>query len=590
MGQHGMAASSVALSTMCALDILKAGGNAIDAAIAANACENVVEPMMNGMGGDLMAMIWNQKTKKVYGYNGSGRSPKGFSYEDMQQELKELGQEYIPGAGPLGVSVPGAVKGWCDLHDRFGSMAWEKLFDSAIGYAKDGHPVAQVIAAEWYIPANDSLLTTNGKYPHAIDGFMETFTVPGDTSKGEPLRRTPRYGEVWKNPALANTLTKVQQGGCQEFYNGSIAAAYEAYSKVSGLNIKKTDMAEHHGQWIEPGTIPNTTYRGSYRLFELPPNPQGLAALQQLNILEGYNLTDMGYNTAEYLHVHVEAKKLAFADRAKYYADPDFATSVPGDIAWLTSKEYAAQRRKLIDMNRAAQTVEPGEPPPSSGTHGVPSYPIPATAQEQDTPHAGDTMYLTVADNEGNMISLIQSNYEGFGSGLVIPELGFGLQDRGSLFTMKKGHNNVYAPGKRPFHTIIPAFVTKDDRPWLSFGVMGGNMQPQGHAQILCNIVDFGMNVQEAGDAARYYHTGSSQPTGQVMSDGGRVELEQGVCSTAQTALAAKGHDIYYGPNGGGYEAILRDCFKIKEEDPDCEHFVYHGATELRKDGIAAGW
>eukprot|EP01062_Namystynia_karyoxenos_P080307 TRINITY_DN8627_c0_g1_i1.p1 TRINITY_DN8627_c0_g1~~TRINITY_DN8627_c0_g1_i1.p1 ORF type:complete len:686 (+),score=239.49 TRINITY_DN8627_c0_g1_i1:80-2059(+) len=574
--QHGMAATSVPLSTMCAIDVLKRGGSAVDGAIAANACEGVVEPMMNGMGGDLMAMVWDPTQRKLHGYNGAGRSPRGLSAAELEQELRKQRTKYIPGDGPLGVSVPGAVKGWCDLHERFGKLQWSQLFESAIGYARHGHPVAQVIAAEWYIPRNTSALTSGGEFPRALDGFMQTFTVPD----GAGGRRTPRAGEVFRNPALADTLEKVAAGGCEEFYNGSVARAYAEYAKESGLRLTEEDFAKHHGEWVDPL---NSTYREEYMVFELPPNPQGVAALQMLNILEHFNLSAMGHNTADYLHAHVEAKKLAFADRAKFYGDPDFGAPTRDQLEWLISKSYAAERVKLLNMSRAARRVDPGTPP-SERARGFPS-----TAAAQDKPHTGDTIYLTVADGEGMMVSLIQSNYQGFGSGLVVPSLGFGLQDRGSLFNLPAltGVRTAsdYAPGKRPFHTIIPGFAMRRGaqgawEPWMSFGVMGGNIQPQGHAQILCNIIDFGMNPQEAGDAARYTHSGSSQPTGQVMTDGGYVQLEQGVCQGAYAELQRRGHALVRGANGGGYQSIT--------VNPATG--VYVGATEMRKDGIAAGW
>ena len=578
--QHGIAATSVPLSTMAAIDILKAGGSAMDAAIAANACEGVVEPMMNGMGGDIMAQVWDPRTKTLHGYNGAGRSPMEMSYADLEAELRSLNTSYIPGAGPLGVSVPGAVKGWCDLHEKFGKLEWARLFDTAIGYARNGAPVAQVIGAEWYIPANSSDLTSNGKYPNALDGFLQTFTVKDAKTGG---RRIPRAGEIFKNPALADTLEKVANGGCQEFYNGSIAAAYEKAAATTGLRLTRKDFAEHHGEWVEPVSA---TYRGEHKIFELPPNPQGIAAIQMLNILENFNLSALGHNTADYLHLHIEAKKLAFADRASFYGDPDFGEPTPEMIEWLISKPYAKERAKMINMNKAMDYVPPGKYP----NDPVARERFPRTANDQAAPHTGDTIYLTVADGDGMMVSLIQSNYEGFGSGLVIPELGFGLQDRGSLFNMPTltGVHTAsdYAPKKRPFHTIIPGFAMKKSEktgefePWMSFGVMGGNIQPQGHAQIMCNIIDYGMNPQEAGDAARYTHSGSSQPTGQIMRDGGSTQLEAGVCPGVVTELEKRGHHLFRGPNGGGYQAIMYDS--------DANSYI--GASEMRKDGMAAGW
>lgn len=518
----------------------------------ANAMEGVVEPMMNGIGGDLMAIVYDPKTKKLKGINSSGRAPKSLSLANIQKLASDVGGNgFIPTKGPLAVSVPGAVMGWCMLHEKFGTLPFAEVLAPAIKYATQGFPVSPVIATDWVgsMTQNSSTITTNGQYPHAADGFRETFSIDG---------KAPRAGQIFKNPDLANTLQEIATGGCDAFYNGSIAEKIAAFAEVGGTHLSKEDMAAHYSEWADPV---NSTYRDRYTVFELPPNPQGIAALQMLNILEGYDLKSMGHNSADYLHVHVEAKKLAFADRAKYYADPDFV-KVP--VQGLINKTYAAERRKLINMTHAAEEVDAGTP------------------AEHSKMFTGDTIYLTTADSNGMMVSLIQSNYEGFGSGLVVPGLGFALQDRGALFSLNASDANVYAPGKRPFHTIIPGFVYRDGEPWLSFGVMGGNMQPQGHAQVLCNIIDFGMNVQEAGDAARYYHTGSSQPTGQVMHDGGEVELEAGVCEAVRADLRARGHTLYAGPNGGGYQAIML------EHDGDAP--VYHGASEMRKDGQCAGY
>ena len=568
---------------MCAIDMLKAGGSAVDGAIAANICEGVVEPMMNGMGGDLMAQVWHGPTKKLHGYNGSGRSPKNVSYARMTALLREQGLERIPGAGPLGVSVPGAVLGWWDLHQRFGKLPWAQLFQPAIRYAESGHPVAQVIAAEWYVPSNTSALTSGGRYPHALDAFLETFTLADGAQAGvrATTRRVPRAGDNFTNPRLAASLRAVAAGGAAEFYNGSVAAAILASASDNGLLLTAEDFRTHHGEWVEPVGV---SYRDKYTVYELPPNPQGIAALQMLNLLELYDLRAMGFNSADYLHLHVEAKKLAFADRAKFYADPEFGGPSPELLAALVSKAYAAERAALINMTRAADEVPPGKPASAEAERTYPGgFPRTAAEQSLDSTSA-DTMYLTVADAEGTMVSLIQSNYEGFGSGLVAG--GFGLQDRGSLFNMAPGSANQYEPGKRPFHTIIPGFATvRDDAtgaqvPWLSFGVMGGNIQPQGHAQILCNLIDHRMNVQEAGDAARYTHSGSSQPTGEVMHSGGVVQLEGGVCAGVEAELRHRGHHTYRGPNGGGYQAIMWDHARR----------TYVGATEMRKDGIAAGF
>jgi gamma-glutamyltranspeptidase/glutathione hydrolase len=526
---HAMAAP---LATQIALDVMKRGGTAVDAAIAANAALGLMEPTGNGMGGDLFAIVWDPKTKKLHGYNGSGRSPRALSLA----WFREHGHETVPSWGPLPVTVPGAVDGWFALHDRFGKLPMKDLLAPAIGYARDGFPVSDVIAYYW-----------NLSVPRlkAYPGFLEQFTRDG---------RGPRKGELWRNPNLAATLDKIAKSGRDAFYKGEIARVIDAYFKANGGFLSYEDMAAHHGEWVEPVSV---NYRG-YDVWELPPNGQGIAALQMLNILEGYDLKAMGFGSADYVHTFVEAKKLAFEDRARFYADPDFYKT---PLKYLLSKDYAAQRRKLIDPARAAQTVEAGHPPLEEG----------------------DTIYMTTADANGMMVSLIQSNYRGMGSGMSPPGLGFIFQDRGEQFVLKEGHPNSFAPGKRPFHTIIPAFVTRDGKPWLSFGVMGGAMQPQGHVEILVNLIDFGMNLQEAGDAPRIQHDGSTEPAGQSlpMNDGGVVNLESGFEYATVRALMRRGHKIVFadGPYGG-YQAIARDP----------ESGVYFGASESRKDGQAAGY
>ncbi|MEL4891127.1 gamma-glutamyltransferase [Xanthomonas protegens] len=530
---HAMAATSQPLATQIALETMREGGSAVDAAIAANAALGLMEPTGNGVGGDLFAIVWDPKTQKLYGYNGSGRSPKALTLAEFQRRgLKE-----IPATGPLPVSVPGAVDGWFALHERFGRRTMAQNLAPAIRYARDGHPVAETIAYYW-----DRSVPRLSQYP----GFKEQFTIDG---------RAPRKGELWKNPNLANTLQQIADGGRDAFYKGSIARTVDAYFKANGGFLRYEDLASHHGEWVEPVS---TNYRG-YDVWELPPNSQGIAALQMLNILEGYDFSKIPFGSAEHVHLFTEAKKLAFADRARFYADPAFQ---PAPLARLISKDYAAQRRALISMDRALKEVQPGTP-----------------KQLEE----GDTIYLTVADADGMMVSLIQSNYRGMGSGMAPPGLGFILQDRGEMFVLQKDHPNGYAPGKRPFQTIIPAFVTKDGKPWLSFGVMGGAMQPQGHVQILMNLIDFHMNLQEAGDAPRIQHDGSTEPTGQAtaMRDGGELNLETGFAYDTIRELMRKGHRVIFadGPYGG-YQAIARD--------PDSG--VYYGASESRKDGQAAGY
>ncbi|MCI2262700.1 gamma-glutamyltransferase [Xanthomonas indica] len=530
---HAMAATSQPLATQIALQTLHDGGSAVDAAIASNAALGLMEPTGNGVGGDLFAIVWDPKTQKLYGYNGSGRSPKALTLAEFQRR----GLTEIPATGPLPVSVPGAVDGWFALHERFGRRTMAQDLAPAIRYARDGHPVAETIAYYW-----DRSVPRLSQYP----GFKEQFTIDG---------RAPRKGELWKNPNLANTLQQIADGGRDAFYKGPIARTIDAYFKANGGFLRYEDLASHHGEWVEPVS---TNYRG-YDVWELPPNSQGIAALQMLNILEGYDFSKIPFGSAEHVHLFTEAKKLAFADRARFYADPAFQ---PAPLARLISKDYAAQRRALISMDRALKEVQPGTP-----------------KQLEE----GDTIYLTVADADGMMVSLIQSNYRGMGSGMAPPGLGFILQDRGEMFVLQKDHPNGYAPGKRPFQTIIPAFVTKDGKPWLSFGVMGGAMQPQGHVQILMNLIDFHMNLQEAGDAPRIQHDGSTEPTGQAtaMRDGGELNLETGFAYDTIRELMRKGHRVIFadGPYGG-YQAIARD--------PDSG--VYYGASESRKDGQAAGY
>lgn len=527
LAQNGMAATSQPLATQVALDILKQGGNAIDAAIAANAVLGVVEPTGNGIGGDLFAIVWDAESKSLSGLNASGRSPQSLK----KSYFAEQGLTRIPAFGPLPVSVPGAVDGWFELHEKYGSLPMTTILTPAIEYARDGFPVSELIAYYWQMNVERI-----GKY----EGFSDIFM---------PRGRAPRKGEIFKNPALAATLEKIATGGRDAFYKGDIARTIGAYIKAQGGFLSYEDLAAHTSDWVEPVS---TNYRG-YNLYELPPNGQGIAALQILNILERYDIEGMGFGSADYIHTFVEAKKLAFEDRAKFYADPAF-NDIPVD--WLISKEYAAQRQKLIDPKKAATRVDAGM-------------------------YEGDTIYMTVADKDGNMVSLIQSNYRGMGSGMTAPGLGFILQNRGELFTMQDNHFNEYAPGKRPFHTIIPAFVTRNGKPFLSFGVMGGATQPQMHAQILVNIIDFGMNLQEAGDAPRILHSGSSSPTGKLMRDGGVVSLESGTDEKVKRELMERGHTLQNVVGAyGGYQAIGWDP----------RQKVYIGASESRKDGQAAGY
>lgn len=530
---QAMAATSHPLATQVALDVMKAGGSAVDAAIAANAALGLMEPTGNGIGGDLFAIVWDPGTRQLHGYDGSGRSPQALTMD----EFRRRGLEAIPPRGPLPVSVPGAVDGWFALHGRFGRLPMADVLAPTVRYAREGHPVHEVIAHYW-----ERSVPVLSEWP----GFAEQFTIDG---------RAPRIGETWRNPNLAATLEKIAEGGRDAFYKGEIARTIDAYFQEHDGFLRYEDLAAHEGNWVDPVS---TSYRG-FDVWELPPSGQGIAALQILNLLEPYDLKSYGFGSPEHVHLFVEAKKLAFADRARWYADPAFH---PAPVTRLISKEYAAGRAPLMSIDRAARQVQPGTP-----------------AQLDE----GDTIYLTTADADGMMVSLIQSNYRGMGSGMAPPGLGFILQNRGEQFVLADPeHPNAYAPGKRPFHTIIPAFVTKDGAPWLSYGVMGGAMQPQGHVQILVNMIDFGMNLQEAGDAPRIHHDGSAEPTGQnaPMADGGRIELESGFPYETVRALMRKGHRVQFadGPYGG-YQAI--------QVNP---HGGWIGASESRKDGQAAGY
>ena len=530
IAQNGMAATSQPLATQVALDILKKGGSAVDAAIAANAMLGLVEPTGNGIGGDLFAIVWSDKDKKLYGLNASGRSPKSLTIDYFKQK----GIKSIPALGPLPVSVPGCVDGWFELHKKFGKLKMNDILEPSIKYAENGFPVSELIAYYW-----ERSVPRLKQYKN----FEKIYTING---------KAPTKGEIFKNPYLANTYKKIANEGRDAFYKGDIARTIDRYMKEIGGFLSYDDLANHKSTWIEPVS---TNYRG-YDIWELPPNGQGIAALQILNVLELYDIKAMGFGSADYIHLFTEAKKLAFEDRAKFYADTDF-NKIP--VKELISKEYAKERNKLINMKRAANRYD----------HGHPAL------------KDGDTIYLTVADSEGNMVSLIQSNYRGMGSGCTPDDLGFILQNRGEMFTLKEGEFNTYQPNKRPFHTIIPAFITKDGKPLMSFGVMGGATQPQGHAQIVVNIVDFGMNIQEAGDAPRILHEGSSEPTGEIMTDGGKLSLETGISYEVIRELLYRGHKIGYDlGNYGGYQAIWYDE----------KNKVYYGASESRKDGQAAGY
>lgn len=526
IGQNGMVATSHPLATQIGLDILKQGGTAVDAAIAANIALGLMEPTGNGIGGDLFAIIWDAKSNKLHGLNASGPAPMNLSIDYFEQQ----GLKKIPAYGPLPVTVPGAVDGWVKLHEKFGKLKFKSLFEPTIEYAEKGFPITETIA--YYLDKSQKRFE---KYPN----FSEVWIKNG---------RMPQKGEIFKNPQLANTLRIIAEKGRAGFYEGEIAQTMANFVQAQGGFLTYDDLAGFHSEWIQPVS---SNYRG-YDVWELPPNGQGIAALQLLNILENYDLKKMGLFSSEYIHLFTEAKKIVFADRAKYYADPNFS-NIP--VNELISKSYAKERAKLINLDKASKANDAG------------------------ILEIGDTIYLTVADKFGNMVSLIQSNYRGMGSGMMPTGLGFMLQDRGELFSLDKNHKNALEGGKRPFHTIIPAFVTKDGKPFISFGVMGGATQPQAHAQIIINMIDFGLNLQEAGDAPRIVHSGSSQPTGEVMTDGGSLSIESGFGKQIEQELSNKGHTIKYQKGVfGGYQAIM---FKDG---------VYYGASETRKDGQAAGY
>ncbi len=533
MARHGVIATSQPLATAAGLRVLQSGGNAIDAAVTAAAVLSVVEPTMNGPGGDLFAIVYSAKDHKIHGLNASGRAPAAATLD----EFRRRGVQRIPLRGELSVSVPGIVDGWNELLTKHGTRTLAQALEPAIGYARDGYAVSEIIAGQW--KEVESLL--------ARDQYAaKTFLIDG---------KAPAPGDVFKNPALANSLEQIAKGGRDVFYKGAIAKAIaDDMERRHGLLTLK-DLADHHADWIDPIS---TTYRG-YQVLELPPNTQGVTTLEMLNIMEGFDLKSLGFNSAAYLHTLVEAKRIAFADRGAWIGD---ASTTPKDaIARMLSKDYAAARRKEINPDKAA-----------------PEY-TPLTLEGRATPESlpdpvgrGDTVYLTAADSEGNVISLIQSLYETFGSGIVAGDTGIVLHDRANLFSLTAGHPNQIAPGKRPFHTLIPAMVMKDGVPWVSFGVMGGDMQAQGHAQVLANLIDFGMNIQDAGEAPRFRHSGAGV---------GSVALESAFTPDARAGLTSRGHHIVGGTGlWGGFQGIMIDP----------KSHVLMAGSDPRKDGMAAGW
>ncbi|HEY9112122.1 MAG TPA: gamma-glutamyltransferase family protein [Rhodanobacteraceae bacterium] len=551
LAQHGMVATEQPIASLVAVEILKKGGSAVDAAIAANAVLGLMQPVLNGIGGDAFAIVWDPNTHKLYGYNGSGPSAKGRDLKKMRAEVaaayRKAGMQpsdQIPLYGSLPVTVPGTVDTWFALHAKFGKLSMAEDLAPAIWYAKNGFPVTELVAKYW--KGNFVAFEKDRGLIEELDNARKTYLIDG---------RTPGQGEVFRNPDLARTLTEIAEGGRDAFYKGKIAHTIDAYFKRIGGDLRYSDSANFHGEWVTPESV---NYRG-YDVYELPPNGQGFATLEILNVLKGFDLRKMGVGSADALTAQIEAKRLAYEDLAKYYADPRFY-DVP--MKGLLSEKYADARRKLINLGHANPNIGPGDP------HLF----------------TGDTTDFETADSSGMMVSMIQSNYAGMGSGLVADGLGFMFQDRGALYSLHAGDANVYAPGKRPFHTIIPAFVMKDGQPWMAFGVMGGDMQPQGQVQVLVNMIDFGMNVQEAGDAARWRHFGNATPTGEPSEGIGTVQLESGFDPGIATELEKRGYKVKLVTPGtgafGGYEAIQYDA----------KHHVYWGATEMRKDGEVIGY
>ena len=547
IAQNGMAATAHPLATQIALDILKAGGSAVDAAIAANAALGLMEPTGNGIGGDLFAIVYDPASGKLHGINGSGRSPKGQTLDQLLEKLD--GADSLPPVGPLPITIPGTVDAWFAMHDKFGKLPMSDVLAPTVSYAREGHPIAPVIAM--YLDRSLRAYTARQEaYPFEFDNARKVWFSDGTA---------PEAGEMFRNPDLANTLETIGRDGRDAFYDGELTDVMVAYLQAQGSAFTREDFADHESEWVDPACA---LYKDGYELCELPPNSQGFAALQMVNILKNVDLSQWERGSPEVLHYITEAKRLAYADVARFYADPDFAR-LPAE---LLSEEYGRERFALIDPARAVPEFGPGEPKLEG---------------------EGDTTYLTVVDGNGMMVSLIQSNYRGMGGGLVAPGTGFMFQDRGELFSLDPAHPNAYEPGKRPFHTIIPAFVKKDGKPYMTLGLMGGGMQPQGHVQVLVNIVDYGMNLQEAGDAARLNHDGGRQPTealeGPSADPLGTLHVEPGIPVATVEALRDMGHKVEVVSNGimfGGYQAIARDP----------ETGVLTGATEMRKDGQASGY
>jgi gamma-glutamyltranspeptidase/glutathione hydrolase len=542
-GCSGAAGTAQPLATLAAIETLKRGGSAVDAAIAANACLGFLEPTSSGIGGDCFAFIWDPKPNKLVSLAGSGRSPKALTLDIARSRAKN---NALPPLGAIAISVPGALDAWWTMHQRYGVLKWAQLFEPAIHYCESGVPVPQIIS--YYIRGNLSAFLRPGSGIEETANAMHTYAPNGNGG--------PKEGEVFRNPDLARTYRMIAQGGRDVFYDGEIAHTIEAYFKRIGGWMTAQDLREQHAEWLDPLV---TQYRG-VDVYAMDANTQGLATLQMLNILENFDLRSMGFQSAASLHHQAEAKRLAYEDRARYYADPHFS-KIP--IEWLKSKEYAAQRARLIKPDSILSPVYPGQ-----------------------APSHGDTTYFTTADASGMMVSIIQSNFRGMGSGLVADGLGFMFQDRGQLFSLKDGHPNVYQPGKRPFQTIIPGFASRGGTPWMSFGVMGGDMQPQGQSQIIINRVDYGLDIQAAGDSPRYHHEGSSQSMGEDapgFGPKGVLRLEAGIPVETRRKLISLGWPMGESDGGfGRYECI--------EHRMDGSTRVYGAASEMRADGCALAY
>ena len=540
-GSNGAAATSHPLATLTGVEILKKGGSAVDAAIAINAALGFLEPTANGIGGDLYAMLWDPAASRVVGIASSGRSPRGLGIETVRSRTRD---GVLPPYGAVTVTVPGTVDAWWRLHQRYGKLRWAELFDPAIAYAEGGVPLSPVVA--YYM---NRAMANFGKPGQGIEEIANAQAI---YASGERAKA----GEIFRNRDLARTYRMIAQGGRDAFYEGDIARTIEAYFRRIGGWLTRADLAAHQSNWNVPAM---TTYR-DVGVHALAENTQGLATLQILNMLERFDLRSAGFQSPLAIHLGAEAKRLAYEDRARWYGDPNFSL-VPVD--WLISKDYAAERAKLIRPDRINPDVRPG-----------------------NAPSQGDTTYFSVADRTGMMVSMIQSNFRGMGSGLVADGLGFMFQDRGQLFTLQDGHPNVYAPGKRPFQTIIPGFATRDGKPWLSFGVMGGGMQPQGQAQIIMNRVDFDLDGQAAGDAPRWQHEGSSERMGEddkSIGGTGLLRLETGVPDATAAALAGMGWRI--GASDGGFGR-----YSSVERRNSGGELVYAAASDVRADGLGLAY